>query len=178
MKSNPEPRATIRALTPGDAMEMMRLRHQAIGEIPTAFGTSPKVELAKGVVHYHRHLMRIMGRRGEEILGLWNGNRLIGMSGVGRRRHQGVEHALVYSMYVLPEERNQGHAAELLEACARLAREKWGLATCRLNVETGNERALRLYVHAGFRVVNREEDAFRLDGQSHAVYHLERTGSP
>lgn len=65
---------------------------------------------------------------------------------------------------VLPEYRGRGIGTALLAAAIELARAH-GATTLSLSVETGNDRARRLYDRAGFVVVGREGGAFtmRLD---------------
>ncbi|MCC5850186.1 MAG: GNAT family N-acetyltransferase [Verrucomicrobia bacterium] len=164
----------IRPLLPRHATELMKLRHAAIRQSPEAFGTSPEVELCKTIGDYRKQLLKIATRRGECLLGLWEDEKLIGMTGLGRRGKYPEEYALIYSMYLYPEYRRLGFARHLLEHCARFSREKWHLTQCRLCVEIHNAAALNLYQCAGYEIISREPRAFRLRGATYDVYHLRR----
>ena len=169
-----QPSTEIRPLLPRHAVELLRLRHLAIQERPEAFGTDPDWELSKSLGNYRSQLIRVEGRRREVLLGLWLGEALIGMTGLGARRREDQEYALFYSMYVQPEHRRQGHAGRMLEAGFALATATWGFTACRLCVETHNDSARRLYESHGFEFLFREQAAFRLHGIPHDVDHLER----
>lgn len=164
----------IRPLLPLHARELARIRHRAIREMPEAFGTPPEIELARGTWYYRRKLIRLASHQNEMLLGLWQDAALVGMGGLGRRLRDFDEFALVYSMYVVPEARGRGLASALLEFCTQHAKTLWNVSVCRLTVETNNTRALGLYQRAGFRVVDQEENAFKLKGNWHDVYHLEK----
>ena len=164
----------IRPILPRHAAELMSLRHAAIRQSPAAFGTSPEVELCKTMGDYRKQLLKIATRRGECLLGLWKDDKLIGMTGLGRRGKPPEEYALVYSMYLYPEYRRMGFARLLLEHCARFSRDKWNLDQCRLCVEIHNAAALNLYLGAGYEIVSREPRAFRMRGTTYDVYHLQR----
>lgn len=165
----------FRCLRPADAAALLCLRHQAIQEAPTAFGTEPAFELGKTLGHYRAQLLRFTQRGREDLLGIWQADRLVGLAGHGARRRGRLEYVLIYSMYVTPELRGQGLGAALIHHCCARAVRDWGLNRARLNVETHNLTAWRLYQHLGFREISRETAAFRINGVAYDVAVLEKT---
>ncbi len=168
------PQPDLRLLLPKHASNLLRLRHQAVLEAPEAFGTNPDWEQSKTCGNYRAQLLRVKTRRREQLLGLWIGDNLIGMTGLGARRRDDQEYALFYSMYVHPDHRSRGFAGMMLQHGFTVARTTWGLHACRLCVEIHNDTARRLYEQHGFRFLFREHAAFRLHGVPHDVDHLER----
>ena len=182
VKTHPNPAAQTSAivcridtLLPKHAAQLLRLRHQAISEIPTAFGTSPEREHAKSLGHYRMKLLKLSSSQRDRLYGLWQADHLIGMCGLGRREDENGSLALIYSMYLLPEFRRQGLGQKLLDHCAQRASQQWQVQRCRLCVETRNQPALNLYRKSGFMLRSKEFAAFRLHGQCYDVYHLEKT---
>lgn len=169
---------SILPLSPRHAADMRRIRHAALLEAPTAFGTDPDWELSKTTAYYHRFLLRIQARRREEILGLWFEDALIGMNGLGQRVQDRHTYALIYSMFILPEFRNQGYGTDLLHHSCHHAAKAWKVDACRITVETGNQAARRLYESRGFEYLFREKKAFSLQGIDYDVDHLEKRLSP
>lgn len=173
-----EANGQIVQLLPRDALDMMRLRHAALREVPTAFGTDPDWELSKSEAHYQRFLMRTAACRRECLLGIKQGNTLVGMSGLGARCRENRSFGLIYSMFILPEARGKGLGSRLLCHSCRVAAEAWSLPACRITVEIHNHAARRLYERQGFRPLFRENAAFTLQGIDYDVDHLEIILSP
>jgi ribosomal protein S18 acetylase RimI-like enzyme len=150
----------------------MGLRHLAITEAPSYFGTPKHIELAKTLGSYRRQLKfdRVNGR--SLILGVWADAQLIGMAGMKIRRVQGQDLGLIYSMYVKSAYRKQGIGKKLVLKARHEIHRRWKLRTIQMNVEVGNETALRLYQSCGFKIVGKDEQAFWIDGVSHDVYVL------
>jgi ribosomal protein S18 acetylase RimI-like enzyme len=169
------PHPVIKELLPGHAAELMRLRHAALREAPTAFGTDPGWELQKPEAYYRRWLLRIATRRRECLLGLWVDNQLIGMNGLGMRRSGEQTYALIYSMFVLPKYRGQGLGTALITHSCLRAREDWHADRLRITVEIGNTRAWKLYKEQGFSWLFCETAAFTLNGIDYNVDHMEKT---
>jgi ribosomal protein S18 acetylase RimI-like enzyme len=168
----PFPPAILHPLLPRHAGELMRLRHTALREAPAAFGTDPDWELSRTLAHYRSRLLRTAARPRELLLGAWTGPRLIGMNGLGLRRADGQSEALIYSMYVLPDARQQGIGSALLTRACSIACDSWELTRCRITVETRNHRARALYERHGFTCSHRQSAAFTLNGTDYDVDHL------
>lgn len=173
-----ESKNEIIRLLPRDALDMMRLRHAALREVPTAFGTDPDWELSKSEAYYQRFLLRTAARRRECLLGIKQGNTLVGMSGLGARCRENRSFGLIYSMFVLPEARGKGLGSRLIRHSCQVAAGAWSLPACRITVEIHNHPARRLYEREGFRTLFRENAAFTLQGIDYDVDHLEMTLPP
>ncbi|MDX1451458.1 MAG: peptidase C39 family protein [Oleiphilaceae bacterium] len=72
---------------------------------------------------------------------------------------QGTRLARLYSMAVHPEERGRGLAFTLLETLEQHARER-GFLTMRLEVDTRNQAAIRLYERSGYRIFGEYHDYY------------------
>jgi len=166
------PPLSLRCLKSLEAVALRDLRHQAIREIPEAFGTPPEIELGKTAAHYRRQLLRMGIDRGELILGLWRERTLMGMVGLGRREGAGGRHGLIYSMYVTPALRGQGWGRRLLDEAEHRMRSLWRIERFELCVEIHNTAARELYERAGYRILDTEANAFHIHGQPHDVYHM------
>lgn len=164
---------TWRILDSKDAKSLMDLRHQAIGEAPTYFGTPKHIEFAKSLGSFRRELQRSQTTGSSAILGVWLENELIGMAGMKIRQVQGRKVGLIYSMYVKTAYRGQGLGKKLVIKAKEEIHRRWQLTHCQMNVEVGNQKALRLYKTCGFEIIGKEERAFWIDGVSHDVYVLE-----
>jgi ribosomal protein S18 acetylase RimI-like enzyme len=162
---------THRLLRPADGVALMRLRHQAIQECPWNFGTPPGIELAKGSGYYRRQILHYKLKGTAAIMGIWRENHLFGIAGLRIKRPS--DNGLIFSMYVQPAHRGNGHGRCLLEQARLYLQEQFHTACCRMNVEVNNTAALRLYESCGFHIRDRENAAFRIHGQAYDVYLLE-----
>ncbi len=166
------PRESLRFLTPRDAEALTSLRHHAVPECPSAFGTPPALELSRGPAHYRRQLLQMRLGQSARWIGLWCGPQLLGVTGIRRRLETSRPYGLVFSMYVLPQARGKGRGTRLLLAAQRHLRQSWNLPECRLQVEIHNAGALHLYERCGFHILRRVPDAFRLGHVSHDLFLL------
>lgn len=77
----------------------------------------------------------------------------------GREKRRHI--AWVLRMYVAESSAGAGLGRQLLRAALQRARQLPGVAKVNLTVAAHNARAVGLYESEGFRVIAREEDAFR-----------------
>jgi ribosomal protein S18 acetylase RimI-like enzyme len=162
----------LRFLRPRDALLLMHLRHRAIRESPTAFGTPADVEVHRSAAYYRRQLLSMDWGGHGAWLGLWQEEKLLGVAGLRQKNEQNQTYGLIFSMFVEAEARCSGRGKRLLLAARAHLREQWKLPECRLCVETANTGALRLYERCGFHVLRREPNAFVIDGLPHDVWLL------
>jgi ribosomal protein S18 acetylase RimI-like enzyme len=167
-------RIRFRLLRPQDAPCLQELRHRAIQECAHQFGTPPEIELARGQAYYRRQLLEGHQKGAQAILGGWIEESLSVMAGIRRKKTSTGPVGLITSMYVVPAYRGCGAGQVLLRQAMERVEALWHLRRCQMNVEVNNQVALDLYLKNGFRILSREENAFRIDGISHAVYLLER----
>jgi ribosomal protein S18 acetylase RimI-like enzyme len=157
----------IRMLGPADATLYRALRLRALREHPDAFTSSYEDDRQQPVEAAAQRLVA------HAFWGAYQHAELYGFVGLERElrpknRHKGT----VMGMYVAPEIGGQGVGRALLEALMAHARAN-GLESLVLTVTDGNERALRLYEHVGFRSFGIEPDAIRVAGRSHAKNHMQ-----
>ena len=149
----------IRAVEPDEWKRYRDLRLAALAEAPYAFGSTLERELA---FHEPTWRSRLVARR---QFVAERGERWVGTAGaILADNGHGAE---LVSMWVAPEARGSGAAAELVRAVIDWARAE-GHPMLSLWVTEGNPRAERLYLRAGFRrtgrvVPVREEEPDRLE---------------
>ena len=155
--------------------KLRQLRHEAIQEYPEAFGTAPAVELGRTERYYQRQLINLSRNPYEGILGIWEGEELIGIAGYGRRseRRKGLG-AILYSIYVLPAFRRQGFGTGLVQTATGQCTALWNPRWVVLNVEIHNRHARERYLALGFEVEGTERQAFRLGTQWHDVHRMRK----
>jgi len=169
----PESDTGLRLLIPGDEERLCRLRHRAIRECAWNFGTPSEIELARSPRYYRRMLEKQAAAGTAATIGWWNGNELCGMVGVRRSGQPLSRCGMLYSMYVVPEQRGRGAGKKLVSAGLDFLVKACGIRRCQLNVEVQNKQALRLYLAAGFVMRGTEKEAFTINGRSYDVHLLE-----
>lgn len=152
----------IRPLTPDDLGAYAVLRRRALDEEPLAFGASPETDVA----------IQIGAAPDWMLFGAFSPE-LAGAAGLMRMRHAKMRHKLyLWGMYVAPEFRGRGLAAQLLEAAVQHARSMDDIAWIQLAVSEAAPAARRLYSRAGFLTWGLEPDALRFEGGSVAEEHM------
>lgn len=81
-------------------------------------------------------------------------------------------------LFVDAESRGSGVAAEAVEAMERIASERHGVRTMRLEVLSINARALRFWEARGYQRVEVRDDFYRRSGQSYPVVFFEKRLAP
>jgi putative acetyltransferase len=118
-----------------------------------SLGTEPPVDIGSRAQQF-REWMAESGHSASWVLE--DGNLVLGYAGL-RERTPGVLHL---GMALLPEGRGRGGGRALLDAMAEHARAS-GAHKLDLEVWTDNERAIALYVSAGFEVEGLRRDHYR-----------------
>jgi RimJ/RimL family protein N-acetyltransferase len=147
----------IARLTVDDAEALRDLRREALLKHPTAFSADPDIESRLTLDDWRQ---RLSSR-------VWfGGNRdgvLCGMIAYSTEASKKTRHtAFVGSMYVRESERGGGMADALMAAFLEHAAQN--VEQVMLNVEAGNERAIRFYERNGFRTVGRMPRSILVDG--------------
>ena len=78
----------------------------------------------------------------------------------------------LWGMYVTPEHRHRGFAAQLLDAAIAHARTLTGVGWIDLTVTSAADAACRLYQRAGFTRWGTAADALRCDGVAVDEHHM------
>ena len=152
----------IRPLGPADIDQYRALRLRALREEPTAFASSPEDEHQLSVEAIESRLRETAG---QVMLGAFDGDTLVGLSGLLRERRSKLVHkAWIVSFYVAPEARRRGLGRLLLEQTLARARAMPGLRQVNLGVNAGNVAARQLYESMGFVAFGLERGFMLVDG--------------
>ncbi|MBS1200958.1 MAG: putative acetyltransferase YhhY [Proteobacteria bacterium] len=155
----------IRPLGPADIGQFRALRLRALLEEPTAFASSPEDESRLSVEAVESRLQETAS---QVMLGAFDGDALVGLSGLLRERRSKLVHkAWIVSFYVAPEARRRGLGRLLLERTLARARAMPGLRQVNLGVNAGNVAARRLYESMGFVAFGLERGFMLVDGVLH-----------
>ncbi|TSA85920.1 GNAT family N-acetyltransferase [Deinococcus detaillensis] len=162
---------TIRLLQAKDAAPYRELRLRALTEDPAAYLTSAE-EYAQ------RSPDEIAARLGATeqalTLGAFLKTKLIGMATLVRlERYKQRHRADVVSVYVAPEARGRGVAAELMRRLIDQARQQKGLEVLGLRVTETQVAARRLYEKLGFELWGVQPDALRKGEAALTELHLQ-----
>ncbi|MBS0657998.1 MAG: GNAT family N-acetyltransferase, partial [Verrucomicrobia bacterium] len=137
-----------RVLHPSDAAIYQALRLRGLREEPRAF--SPTFEEEAGLTM--EEVSAALTPTGERlVLGLFDGDQLVGLAGVARERPSKLAHrATVWGVYVAPEARGRGAGKVLMQAAVEHAYALPGIRQLYLSVQEANSPARRLYESLGF----------------------------
>lgn len=167
MNSRPPAAIRIAVLQTEDAPAYKRLRDASLLRAPEAFSTDYATAVTRPPIIYAARFSQ--PGKGPFTLGAFtNDGRLVGSLGFERvdalfKRHIGHINAVMVDVHF----ERQGIARQLLEACIAHAEQLAGLDMVQLGVTASNERAVRLYQRAGFRVYGREPSAVKIHGVGH-----------
>ncbi|MET0320352.1 MAG: GNAT family N-acetyltransferase [Duganella sp.] len=152
----------IRRLTPADSAAFQSLRLSGLRETPTAFTSSYEEECNTPLSVTEAYFASDAGRN---RFGAFDGDRLVGMVGVGREPQIKLRHkAFIRGMQVDVAYRGTGVGRQLMnEAMACIATME-GVTKVTLAVTVGNAAAIHLYESLGFKVYGREHHALIVDG--------------
>lgn len=142
----------IRALEPTDAAAYQATRLRALREDPDAFLSSYEEEQHQ-TLDETRARIETLRAAGGAIFGAFDGDRLVGLTGLAPARHQKARHRItVWGVWVEAAARRRGLSRALLEAALADARGR-GFELAELTVATTMTAARALYEKAGFLTV-------------------------
>lgn len=161
---------TVRQLLPDDAERFKSLRLLAAETSPTAMWPTRDEELAKPIEQVRQ---RIEGTSTQAVFGAFDGESLIGITGVRREPLVQVGHkATIWGVFVTPAYRGQSIARALLSAASNHAAENWRVVQLMLCVNAENVAAKRLYESQGFRTFGVEPRAMRVGERFYDEEHM------
>lgn len=154
----------IRRLGPEDLNRYKSLRDEALERHPESFTSDPHSERMRSPESYLGRLGLTEPLGGTFLLGAWMNGELVGSVACEREFKPKTRHrANIVGMYVRESQARQGIGRQLLTACIALARQAQGLEMLTLTVTASNERAVRLYEQAGFKVYGVQPHAIRIE---------------
>jgi ribosomal protein S18 acetylase RimI-like enzyme len=164
----------IRAFVPEEVEVFREIRLAALQANPEAFGSSYETEQAQPVSVARERLQNLHGSPDNFVLGAWaEAGEVVGMMGLYRQTSPKEQHkGGVWGVFVRPEWRGRGIAAQLLVELLARARQLAGLEQLQLSVVTTQAAAVHLYQSRGFQTYGLEREALR-DGDSYVdEYHM------
>jgi len=155
---------SVRLLVPDDAAAFQALRLRGLLECPEAFTASHAEEAGTPLQVVSERLAALPD---SAIFGYFPDGKLQGVVGIARERRRKVGHkAIIWGMYVAPENRLQGIGRQLVERALLYARDL-GVRTVNLGVNTRNKPAIALYEAMGFKAYGTERGFLMVDGVLH-----------
>lgn len=160
----------LKVLGNADLDRYRRLRLEALRAEPTAFGSSYEIEASAKADKYRD---RLLGSADNFVLGLCDGDRLVGIGGFYRETAPKREHiGSVWGVYVTPSFRGRGLGRRLLATMLERARDLPGLEHVLLSVTSENAAALALYRSCGFEAWGTEPAALKFEGVDYDEIHM------
>lgn len=149
----------FRPLGAGDWAAFQALRLAAILDSPAALYPRYEEEASQAPETIRE---KIAETPFQVVLGVFDGETLVGMAGLRRLALAQVAHkAVLWGVFIHPGRRGGGLARQLLSALFAHARAR-GIDQVSLSVNVENPRAVGLYQSMGFEVYGREPRALRI----------------
>ena len=158
-------------LTPDDWQAYRALRLEALQTEPQAFGSTYASSVQQPEAFWRGRLEESAAGEKSWLLFARRGDPLVGMIGA----YASDDPALVdvISMYVQPAHRGQGISKQLMSAILNILQQRGQFERARLEVNTEQTAAQKLYTSFGFQVVA-SEYTMAGDGNYHDVHIMEK----
>jgi ribosomal protein S18 acetylase RimI-like enzyme len=159
----------IRPLTAADATAFRHIRLQAISDSPTAVWPTYEEEARRTVEETEARIQRTDT---QVVFGAFVDMKLVGIAGLRREPLGQVRHkAVLWGVFVSPEQRREGLAGKLFSRVVSFAREE-GVLQIQLCVNAKNDRARNLYRSLGFTTFGVEPRAMRVGDKYFDEEHM------
>jgi ribosomal protein S18 acetylase RimI-like enzyme len=158
-------------LTPDDWQAYRALRLEALQTEPQAFGSTYASNIQHPESFWRGRLEEAAAGEKSWLLFARRGDQLVGM--IGAYASDGPAVVNVISMYVQPAHRGQGISKQLMNALMRALHQHGQFERARLEVNTEQAAAQKLYTSFGFQVVA-SEYTMAGDGNYHDVHIMEK----
>ena len=164
---------TTRLLDAADAARFQTLRLRAVDTAPTSFLPTLDEETSVPVGEF---AARITPTPAQAVFGAFDGDTLVGITGVRRDARAKVAHkATIWGVFVDPACRGRGIAQALLESATAHAAQAWQCKQLMLCVNEVNSTAERLYASQGFVRFGTEPRSLFVDGRFYDEHHMVKT---
>jgi len=151
-----------RKLNKNDFPAYDALRKEALEKEPEAFGSNEEKEADLRKPRFEA----MLNSPSDFIVGAFNENELVGMSGLFQLKGAKVEHkAVIWGVYVQQAHRQQGVGKEVVQTTVDHAWEDETLNVLQLGVSLNNFPAINLYANLGFESYGVEKRALLVNGQ-------------
>lgn len=138
------------------------MRTMALDEDPVSFGSSNEDEIPKREALFKRNTEEL----DHFIIGLFDGEELIGIAGFYRHNYLKVKHkGTVWSVFVRPEHQGIGLGRKLMEGLLENAFVIDGLEQILIGATANNFAAIGLYKNMGFKEYGREPRCLKFEGE-------------
>ncbi|WP_250482488.1 GNAT family N-acetyltransferase [Caballeronia sp. GACF5] len=160
----------IRLLNPNDAPSFQSLRLRALRDAPTSFSSSYEEEVERSIDAVRNQLAT---RDDRGIFGALDGERLIGVAGLGRENLQKLSHkAFLWGVYVAPEMRGSGISRRLIASALDFAKSVPGVTQVNLTANANSTAAIRVYASLGFYEFGLERHSLMVGGVVYDEVHM------
>jgi ribosomal protein S18 acetylase RimI-like enzyme len=154
----------VRRLGPEDLPAYKLLRDEALQRHPESFTSDAETERMRSPESYLGRLGLSEPLGGTFLMGAWVDGEMAGSVACERELKRKLRHrANIVGMYVRESFTRQGIGRQLLASSLAQARLAQGLEMLTLTVTASNERAVRLYERAGFKVYGLLPRAIRIE---------------
>lgn len=158
------PLIDVRRIGPQDLPAYKLLRDEALRRHPESFTSDAETECLRSPESYLGRLGLSEPLGGTFLMGAWVDGEMAGSVACERELKRKLRHrANIVGMYVRESHTRLGVGRRLLASCLDLARQAQGLEMLTLTVTASNERAVRLYEQAGFKVYGLLPRAIRIE---------------
>jgi RimJ/RimL family protein N-acetyltransferase len=159
----------IRPLSAADAAAFREIRLQAIADSPSAVWPTHEEEARRTIQETEA---RIQKTDTQVVFGAFLDTKLVGIAGLRREPLAQVRHkAVLWGVFVSPEQRRAGLARELFSRLLAFAREE-GVLQIQLCVNAENVRARNFYRSLGFEAFGLEPRAMRVGDRYFDEEHM------
>ncbi|WP_042301633.1 GNAT family N-acetyltransferase [Paraburkholderia kururiensis] len=160
----------IRLLNPNDALSFQSLRLRALTEAPTSFASSYEEEVDRSIDVIQNQLAT---RDDRGIFGALDGERLVGVAGLGRENLRKLSHkAFLWGVYVAPDMRGSGISRRLITKALDFAKSVPGVTQVNLTANAKSTAAIKVYASLGFQEFGLERHSLMVGGDVYDEVHM------
>ena len=157
----------IRKLVRKDVKLYKSIRLEALLDAPDSFGSSYEKEKGQPFSFFEERIAT------NDIYGAFIEGEIAGVIGISENSFPKTQHkAMLWGMFVKPEERGKGIAKTLTETALDALTKNPDIELVQLCVISGNDVAKQLYTSLGFELWGVEEKALKVGGEYFTEEHM------
>ncbi|MBV8665528.1 MAG: GNAT family N-acetyltransferase [Burkholderiaceae bacterium] len=159
----------IRPLNACDAAAFKEIRLQAISDSPSATWSTYGEEVKRTTQEVEARIQRT---ETQVVFGAFIDTKLVGIAGLRREPLEQIRHkAVLWGVFVVPDQRREGLARKLFSRVLTCAREE-GVLQIQLCVNVENTKARNLYLSLGFKPFGLEPRSMRVGDKYFDEEHM------